>query len=218
MCAWKEIKQDMKTILITNYTFDKATKKVTFNDFTSIELNKILSIVDTTNGQSLYSYRLPGFGGTVLNNVLTLSFDTTSNQFANDDKLYIEMVADGLSTQIVESAARTSNYASGEINNYGFKGALLAVSTTAVAGTDTPTLVVTVEMKEPVSGTWVAIPNARTVNITTTGKTLLLVYPGITAETNSKTDYVLPRVYRIIGTITGTTPSFTFSISANYIE
>lgn len=207
----------MKTILITNYTFNKSDKTVTFNDFTSIELNKILSIVDTTNGQSIYSYRLPGMGGTVLNNILTLSFDTTSNQFNNADKLYIEMAADNLVVPIVPSLARTSTYTSSDINNYGFKGVLLDINTSAVSG-DTPVMVVSIEANEPILDEWVAIPGALTSNITATGKTLLLIYPGVTVSSNAKVDYALPRIYRVVATISGTTPSFTFSISANYID
>lgn len=207
----------MKTIQITNYTFNKTAQTITFNDFTTIELGKILSIVDVTNGQSIYNYRLPGMGGTVATNVLTLQFNTNNNQFNNSDKLYIEMSADNLAIPIVASAVRTATYTSPEINNYGFTGGIFIINTTAVSG-DTPSMTVSLEMKDAVSGEFMPIPGASTAAITATGKTALAVYPGLTVSANAKVDYILPRTYRVVATISGTTPSFTFSISINYTQ
>jgi hypothetical protein len=45
----------------------------------------------------------------------------------------------------------------------------------------------------------------------------LCVAPGVNEVANSKVNYPLPRTYRFAWTITGTTPSFTFSIGAQYV-
>lgn len=74
-------------ILITDYTFDKTAKTVTFTKLTSVDLSKLLLITNTTSNIIIYNFASPAKGGTVATNVLTLTYDTTA--MANTDKLQI---------------------------------------------------------------------------------------------------------------------------------
>lgn len=74
-------------IKITNYTFDKAAKTVTFSDYATILLDSILCVINVTKGIVIYVPNDSTLGGTVLTNVLTLAYDTSA--MANTDKLLI---------------------------------------------------------------------------------------------------------------------------------
>jgi hypothetical protein len=73
--------------LVTNYTFDASTKTITFDDYSAVELSKILLITNVTDGIIIYNFASAAKGGTVATNVLTLDHDTTSMDDA--DKLQI---------------------------------------------------------------------------------------------------------------------------------
>lgn len=97
------------------------------------------------------------------------------------------------------SAARTaSGNSATALTNASGRNAHFFVNVTAATGT-TPTLVVRVQIQDPVGLGWIDLPGAATASITGTGLTLLTV-------TN------LPRTYRLAWVIGGTTPSFTFSV------
>ena len=100
------------------------------------------------------------------------------------------------------SAARTASGATGDFTI--FNGARLAVflDVTAVSGT-TPTLDVTVQAKDPVSGKYFAI--GAFAQKTAVASEAIFIGGG--ADVKFPT-----RVFRIEFTIGGTTPSFTFSI------
>lgn len=72
-----------------NYTFNKASKTVTFTDFTTIDLDRILLVTDVTNNTIIYNFADPTTGGTVATNVLTLTYNTNTVSFNDTDKLQI---------------------------------------------------------------------------------------------------------------------------------
>lgn len=72
--------------LIPNYTFDASAKTVTFTDFTSISLERVLLITNVTTNTIIYNFAATG--GTVAGNVLTLDYDTTA--MADTDDLSIQ--------------------------------------------------------------------------------------------------------------------------------
>ena len=74
-------------IQVTNYTFDKTAKTVTFTDYTTIRLDSLLLITNVTDNIIVYNFASPTLGGTVSGNVLTLTYDTSSMD--NADKLQI---------------------------------------------------------------------------------------------------------------------------------
>ncbi len=72
---------------IQNYTFNKTAKTVTFTDYTTIRLDSVLLITNVTDNLIVYSFADPLLGGTVTNNVLTLTYDTSAMD--DTDKLQI---------------------------------------------------------------------------------------------------------------------------------
>ena len=77
-------------IFVENYSFNKATKQITFSDYITINLEKISEITNLTQGKVLYKSGDPSLGGTVSGNVLTLRFNTNDALFSNADKLQIK--------------------------------------------------------------------------------------------------------------------------------
>lgn len=73
--------------VLTNYTFSKTAKTVTFSDYTTIRLDHIKAVINVTSGTVIYQPNSATKNGTVLNNVLTLTYDTSSMNDA--DKLMI---------------------------------------------------------------------------------------------------------------------------------
>jgi hypothetical protein len=76
--------------LISNYTFDKTAKTVTFVDYSAanpIKLENVLLVTNVTVNQIIYNFADPAFGGVVADNVLTLAFNTST--MTNSDKLQI---------------------------------------------------------------------------------------------------------------------------------
>jgi len=76
--------------LITNYTFNKTAKTITFLDYSAanpISLENILLITNVTDNIIIYNFADSSFGGTVANNVLTLTYNTAA--MSNSDKLQI---------------------------------------------------------------------------------------------------------------------------------
>ena len=114
------------------------------------------------------------------------------------------------------SAAQTATNNSTAQTNFNARGIDLYVNVTAASGTS-PTLAVKIQTQDPVSGTWVDLPGAVTANITAAGITVLQVYPGVAAVANSTISAALPRAWRCVSTIAGTSPSFTYSIGGAYI-
>jgi len=204
----------MNTVKIDNYTFDKAARTVTLTDFTSIRLDQIVSITDVTNNVQIFYNKLPNYGGEVSANVITLDYDTTGTGFDNTDKLCIEVVLDNYSITALPSAVRTVDGFSDPVINYGCKGLHLIVNTTAAIGAS-PELTVKLQMMEEVTGDYVDIQNCATTTITGAGKTTLTVYPGVVEAANQRVSNFLPRKFRVAYAFTGTTTSFTFSVSAN---
>ena len=101
----------MSKTKINNYTFDKVAKTITFTDYTTIRLDCILIIVNTTSNVVMYNFINPSLGGTVNNNVLTLAFNTSS--MSNTDKLLIYY--DDVDTEMLVSDASLYSYISDDI-------------------------------------------------------------------------------------------------------
>ena len=74
-------------ILFENYSFNAAAKTVTFNTTDVLTLEQLLIITNVTTNKIIYNFADPNAGGTIVNNVLTLDFNTTS--MSSSDKLQI---------------------------------------------------------------------------------------------------------------------------------
>ena len=71
-----------------SYTFDKVAKTITFSGFTA-SLERVLMVTDATNNTIIYQFNDATKGGTLTNNVLTLTYNTNTVSFNNTDKLQI---------------------------------------------------------------------------------------------------------------------------------
>lgn len=64
--------------IIQNYSFNAAARTITFTDFTSISLERLLLITNVTTNTVIYIFNTPSRGGNVAGNVLTLEYDTSA--------------------------------------------------------------------------------------------------------------------------------------------
>lgn len=108
--------------------------------------------------------------------------------------------------------------------NVGNKGVQISILVGTVSGT-TPTCIFKVQGSVNNSSSWFDIPGATTASITATGHYGITIFPGVTpvagvttTDTTAVASAVLPRSWRVVWTIAGTTPSFTITnINYNYL-
>lgn len=74
-------------ILFENYSFNAASQQITFNTTDVIGLEDLLVITNVTDNVIIYNFADPTKGGTISNNVLTLTYNTTG--MSNTDNLQI---------------------------------------------------------------------------------------------------------------------------------
>ena len=79
-------------ILFEDYSFDAANQKVTFNTTDVITLEQLLIITNVTTNKIIYNFADPNAGGTIVNNVLTLDFDTTSMSSGDKLQIYLDNI------------------------------------------------------------------------------------------------------------------------------
>jgi len=108
---------------------------------------------------------------------------------------------------IFASAARTATVNGDDISNDDARGAIVVIDCTAVAAT--PSVVFTVQGKDPLSGKYYTILTSTA--ITATGTTVLRIYPGLTAAANVTVSDILPTVWRVIATH-GDADSITYTV------
>lgn len=94
--------------------------------------------------------------------------------------------------------------------NFNAVGATVVFNVGAVTGT-TPTMVLKLQGSADSGTTWYDIPGASTASLTATGVVTLQLYPGLTPVANAAVSAPLPRTWRVVWTIGGTTPSFTIT-------
>ena len=76
----------MKT-LIEDYTFNPSSRTITINELTSLKLEQLLLITNTTDNVIIYNFADKSLSATTLGNVITLTYDTTT--MSNSDALQI---------------------------------------------------------------------------------------------------------------------------------
>lgn len=115
------------------------------------------------------------------------------------------------------SAARTASGTGTIATNHNARGARFVVNVTAVSGT-TPTM--TVRLQYSYDGANFIdydTTNLQTAPITANGQYVFDVYPGLATTANASRNGILPRTFRLVWTIGGTTPSFTFATYAHLL-
>lgn len=115
------------------------------------------------------------------------------------------------------SAARTVTTNSQDQENSACRGVRLYLDVTAASGA-APTLDVKIQTRDHISGTYIDLPGAVFTQKTAASFDDLTIYPGIAETANETVSDVLSGTWRAVATIGGTTPSFTFSLSAAYIR
>lgn len=207
----------MKTVRIANYVFDKVAKTITFSDFATIELDRIVSVTNVTRGKQLFFNKFSSSVGTVATNVLTLATDTNSDAYDNADKLTIEYIASYSRRTIISSVTDTVSGNSSDILNIEeAAGGIFYFAVSAVSGT-TPEITFKLQAKDH-AGNYIDVPSMTTTAIDAIGQRVITLHPAITASANSRVTDALPQKYRIAWTIAGTTPSFTFSVGLDPIQ
>lgn len=89
----------MKT-LVTNYTFTPNTKRISFNDYTNINLEQLLLITNVTSGIIIYNFAKPELGAVKFNaNTITLDYNTASMNANDRLQIFIEAPAEVLTTR-----------------------------------------------------------------------------------------------------------------------
>jgi hypothetical protein len=135
--------------------------------------------------------------------------------------------ARGMSTNLTtgDTGAKVATGNGATIANVGNKGVQVLVNMGAVTGT-APTAVLKLQGSTDGGTSWYDIPGATTASLTATGLNGITVYPGAavtagvaTTGTTAVASQVMPRTWRVVWTIGGTTPSFTITaIQYNYLN
>lgn len=153
-------------VQVTNYTFDKTAKTVTFTDYTTIRLDSLLLITNVTSNVIIYNFADPLLGGTVATNVLTLTYDTSAMNDTDSLQIFYEdgaiELADSTNQETLNSLVDTLNELNSRLTvlagmaNSGapaLRVAPISSVSTAVTGTITATSVGTVTNLGVVPGT-----------------------------------------------------------------
>ena len=121
-------------------------------------------------------------------------------------------MADNRSVTLLASAARTASVATDDQSNSQHRGVVVIIN--ATAATSTPSVVATIQGKDELSGQYYTI--LASAAITGTGTTVLRVYPGLTAATNTVANDVLPSTWRV-NLVHADTDSITYTVAAQLI-
>lgn len=124
-----------------------------------------------------------------------------------------------------DTGAKVATGNGATLTNVGNKGVQVLVNMGAVTGT-TPTAVLKLQGSVDGGTNWFDIPGATTASLTATGLYGITVYPGIAANAGTTTtgttatvSAVMPRTWRVVWTLGGTSPSFTITnIQYNYLN
>lgn len=109
---------------------------------------------------------------------------------------------------LLASAARTATVSSSDIRLYNARGVRVFINATALAAT--PSVVPTIEMKDPVSGAYTAVLTGAAITTAAPTHVILEVYPGSTAAANLVASRPIGGVFRLTMTA-GDADSLTYS-------
>jgi hypothetical protein len=111
------------------------------------------------------------------------------------------------------SLARTATATGADQTNPAAKGLMVVIDVTAV--TADPSVVFTIQGKDPLSGKYFTL--LASAAITATGTTVLRIYPGLVVAANLVASDVLPGIWRIVATHADA-DSITYSVGALYLR
>ncbi len=96
--------------LIQNYSFDALSQTVTLNDYTLVNLEGLLLITNVTDNQIIYNFANPNLGAFVTDNVITLTYDTTSMDNNDIIQIYYDDGANPASEDTLQSLEDMMDY------------------------------------------------------------------------------------------------------------
>lgn len=114
---------------------------------------------------------------------------------------------------LLASAARTASVNSSDFSTAGARGVMVFIDVTAV--TATPSLVFTIQAKDPASGKYVDLLSSAA--ITATGTTMLVVHPDATAAANAVAALPISRTLRV-KVVAADSDSATYSVGCSLTE
>jgi hypothetical protein len=158
-----------------------------FGNVLRVDTNGIVGVgIYNTSGSSILSTPADSLSPTSNNNVPAIAFMEGYNGASFD-----RWRNNGEVTALA-SAARTAAINSADLTNYNWKGAHIIVN---VSSYTSGTLTVTIQGKDPISGSYYSILVG--AGITSAGITILKVYPGILAAPNAAASDIIPRTWRV---------------------
>jgi len=93
--------------LVQEYTFDASAKTITFTSFSEIDIRRVLLVTNLTDNIIIYNFSDDTKGGTAATNVLTMDYNTTSM----DDADEIQVLYDYPKLlQLIDEASATITY------------------------------------------------------------------------------------------------------------
>jgi len=162
---------------------------------------------------------LLGYGADGISNWYTQLIGAAHKYVFNESTW--DMWRNNTEVTVLASATRTTSGASSDQTNFNARGVIVVVDITAVSGTFATGegLKLWIAAKDGTSGKRFAISPV-IGPYTASGLYHILIYPGTTdtaARITAENDIPLPRTWNVTYDITGTNPSFTFSVGASYI-
>lgn len=156
-----------------------------------------------------YNYKFPIASVTINGVVITNQtvFDTQAATLLLTASENVDVILGTL------TAAATSGVFPDQTNKSA-KGIQFVVDVTAITGT-APSIVVTLQGKDLASGKYYTLLTSAVLSAT--GTTVLNLYPGIVASAGVAANSSLPRTWRVIYTVAGTTPAITATIGASVV-
>jgi hypothetical protein len=158
------------------------------------------TIRDAIQGISGWATAMVGWDGS---DVQILSLDSSGNLNST------ARPADGTA---LTSAARTASVDSSDVINTHGKGLHLVIDVTSI--TLTPSITVTIQGKDVVSGKYYTV--LASAAITTVSTTVLKVHPALTAAANLVANDLLPRTWRV-SVVNADADSITYSVGYSVV-
>jgi hypothetical protein len=78
-------------VLFQDYTFNASAKTITFNTTDTVRLENVLLITNVTDNIIIYNFADPTLGGTISNNVLTLTYNTATMSNTDSLQIYLDL-------------------------------------------------------------------------------------------------------------------------------
>lgn len=141
---------------------------------------------------------------------LTLAQDL---QFNGTDH---EFVRANLEQTVRASGTASATVTSADLTNFNFSGAVFFLDITAVPGSGSATVSLSIQGKDPTSGKYATLFTSAQVSA---GTTAVMIYPGLSSSANGTTG-ILPRTFRVQSNVSAgaTSKDVVFSVGMSFLR